>query len=415
MFSILKLAKQAKAASLQVSLLSSQEKQKTLLDMAAELRASQLDIIVENKKDLIAAKKNQLSDAMIDRLMLNEDRINDIAVAIEQIAEQDDPVGKINNSYTLENDLQVQKMTIPLGVIAMIYESRPNVTADAAALCFKAGNAIILKGGKEAIHSNIAIGDVLHKALEMNDISKGAIGIVSDPDRKHMAELLQLHQLVDLIIPRGGESLIRYVSENSRIPVIQHFKGVCHLYIDVDADLNKAIDILINGKVQRPGVCNALETLLIHQDLMQTDREKIAGSLEQHQVKAHACKKLLPLFKNGVLATNADYDAEYLSLEIAVKEVASFEEAVEHIQNFTSNHTEVIVTENNQTAQKFVQSINSSVVAVNASSRFSDGGQLGLGAEIGISTSKLHAYGPMGAESLTTEKFVLLGNGQIRG
>ena len=415
MFSILKLAEQAKAASLQVSQLSSQTKQKALIDMAAELRINQSDIIIENKKDLIAAKENKLSDAMIDRLMLNEKRINDIAVAIEQIAEQDDPVGKINHAYTLENDLQVQKMTIPLGVIAMIYESRPNVTADAAALCFKAGNAIILKGGKEAIHSNIAIGNVLHKALDKNDISKGAIGIVSDPDRKHMAELLELNQLVDLIIPRGGESLIKYVSENSRIPVIQHFKGVCHLYIDIDADLNKAINILVNGKVQRPGVCNALETLLIHEKLSQEDKQNIADSLEQHQVKVHTCEKSLPLFKNCVLATDADYDAEYLSLEIAVKEVSSFEEAVGHIQKFTSNHTEVIVTENKQTAQNFVQSINSSVVAVNASSRFSDGGQLGLGAEIGISTSKLHAYGPMGAESLTTEKFVILGDGQIRG
>jgi len=414
MFSIKQLAKQAKQASLEIASLSAEQKQKTLNDMANALRENQNLIIERNKIDLCNAKENQLSDAMIDRLRLTPERIEDIAQAIEQIAAQDEPVGKIKHAYQLANGLNVQKMSIPLGVIAMIYESRPNVTADAAALCFKAGNAIILKGGKEALQSNIAIGEALHYALNKNGISKGAIGIVSDPDRKHMAELLQLNQLVDLIIPRGGESLIRYVSENSRIPVIQHYKGVCHLYIDKDADINKAIDILLNGKVQRPGVCNALETLLIHQDIVEKHIKEIAEALEKNHVSIHACEKTLSYFNKAKLATDADYDAEYLALEITIKQVDCFEEAVEHILKYSSDHTEVIVTENKNTADQFVKQINSSVVMVNASSRFSDGGQLGLGAEIGISTSKLHAYGPMGVESLTTEKFVVLGEGQVR-
>ena len=414
MFSIKILAEQAKQASIEVASLSSEKKQQTLNDMANALRENQLTIIQQNEIDLCNAKDNQLSSAMIDRLKLTPDRIEDIAQAIEQIAGQDDPVGKIKQAYQLENGLNVQKMSIPLGVIAMIYESRPNVTADAAALCFKAGNAIILKGGKEALHSNIAIGKSLHQALNKNSISTGAIGIVPDPDRKHMAELLQLNQLVDLIIPRGGEGLIRYVSENSRIPVIQHYKGVCHLYIDKDAKINKAIYILLNGKTQRPGVCNALETLLIHKDTVDKYIKEIVKSLETNHVSIHACQKTLNYFSDAKLATDADYDAEYLALEIAVKQVDSFEEAIEHIIKYTSNHTEVIVTESEENANQFVRKINSSVVMVNASSRFSDGGQLGLGAEIGISTSKLHAYGPMGVESLTTEKFVVFGDGQIR-
>ncbi|MCF6193391.1 MAG: glutamate-5-semialdehyde dehydrogenase [Kangiellaceae bacterium] len=413
-FSITQLAKDAKQASIKISMLKSEDKRKVLLDMANELRMQNEYMMQENKKDLIAAQNNQLSDAMIDRLRLTVERIEDIALAIEQIADQDDPVGKVNHEYILENNLKVQKMSIPLGVIAMIYESRPNVTADAAALCFKAGNAVILRGGKEAIYSNLAIGNVLHQTLKQNEISEGAIGIVSDPDRKHMAELLHLDHLVDLIIPRGGESLIRYVSENSRIPVIQHFKGVCHLYIDKEVDIKKALSLLQNGKVQRPGVCNALETLLIHKDIVASEMTKIVEVLKQDNIVVHACEKTIQYFPDGMLATEKDYDTEYLALEITVKQVDSFDEAIQHILQYSSDHTEVIATENELTAKQFVQSINSSVVMVNASSRFSDGGQLGLGAEIGISTSKLHAYGPMGVQSLTTEKFVVLGDGQIR-
>ena len=414
MFSIKSLAEKAKRAAFQVANLSDTEKKQALNDMASGLRKNQDSIISENQKDLDKARQSNLSDAMIDRLMLDSNRIEDIAKAIELIASQEDPVGKIKSSKTLDNGLLINKVSIPLGVIAMIYESRPNVTADAAALCFKAGNSILLKGGKEAIHSNVAIGKILHKALEINNIDTGAIGIVSDPDRKHMAELLTLTELVDLIIPRGGEGLIRYVSENSRIPVIQHFKGVCHLYLDETADIKKSINILLNGKVQRPGVCNALETLLVHKDIFSKYAQQISKALEDNKVKIHACEKSIQYFNNASIATDEDYDTEYLCLEIAIKQVDNFAEAVSHIQNFSSNHTEVIITEDQKNADEFVKSIASSVVMVNASSRFSDGGQLGLGAEIGISTSKLHAYGPMGAEALTTEKFVVLGDGQIR-
>ena len=414
MFSITDLAEKAKKAVNQVANLTAEQKRRALNAMANQLRLNQSDIISENKKDLEAAAQNNLSDAMIDRLMLDSERIESIAEALEQIAEQNDPVGETRHSYKLENGLQVKKLSIPLGVVAMIYESRPNVTADAAALCFKAGNTVILKGGKEAIHSNQAIGKALHAALNSENIDTGAIGIVTDPDRKHMAELLTLSHLVDLVIPRGGEGLIKYVSENSRIPVIQHFKGVCHLYIDSEADIAKAIAILLNGKVQRPGVCNALETLLINKDLSQQQKQQIANALQEQNVKIHACEKSMPLFKDATLATTEDYDAEYLAKEIAVKQVDSFEGAVEHIHQYSSNHTEVIITENRKKADRFIRVINASVVMVNASSRFSDGGQLGLGAEIGISTSKLHAYGPMGASSLTTEKFVVVGDGQIR-
>lgn len=414
MFSITDLAIKAKKAANQIANLTAEEKRQALNAMASQLRLNQIDIISENRKDLEAAEENNLSDAMIDRLMLDSGRIESIAQALEQIAEQNDPVGETRHSYELENGLHVKKLSIPLGVVAMIYESRPNVTADAAALCFKAGNTVILKGGKEAIHSNKAIGKALHTALSSENIDTGAIGIVTDPDRKHMAELLTLSHLVDLVIPRGGEGLIKYVSENSRIPVIQHFKGVCHLYVDSEADTTKAIAILLNGKVQRPGVCNALETLLIHKGLNQQTKQTLADALQAHNVKVHACEKSIHLFKDATLATNDDFDAEYLAKEIAVKEVDSFQAAVEHIHQFSSNHTEVIITENQTKADNFVRVINASVVMVNASSRFSDGGQLGLGAEIGISTSKLHAYGPMGASALTTEKFVVVGDGQIR-
>jgi len=413
-FSMTHLAQEAKQAATQIASLSSEHKNKTLLDMSARLRADTQLILQANRQDIKFAEENNLSEAMIDRLMLNKQRIEDIAVAIEQISIQDDPVGKTKHSYQLDNGLEVKKVSIPLGVIAMIYESRPNVTADAAALCFKAGNSVILRGGKEAIHSNIAIGNALHGALKLNGIATAAIGIVTDPDRKHMAELLNLNNLVDLIIPRGGESLIRYVSENSRIPVIQHYKGVCHCYIDKDADIDQAMDILVNGKVQRPGVCNALETLLIHKEIVEQFIPRIVETLELHKVKVHACKETLSYFTDAQLATDKDYHAEYLNLEIAVKSVDNLIEAVEHIRHYGSNHTEVIVTQNQQSADFFVQQTDSSVVMVNASSRFSDGGQLGLGAEIGISTSKLHAYGPMGADALTTERFVVVGEGQIR-
>jgi glutamate-5-semialdehyde dehydrogenase len=413
-FSMTQMAQQAKLAANQMAILSSTQKNQTLQLMADNLRNSHEPILKANKKDLAAAIEKNLSPAMIDRLTLNSSRINAIADALEEIIALPDPIGEVNKMITRPNGIQVGKMKIPLGVIAMIYEARPNVTADAAALCLKAGNAVILRGGREALHSSLAIAQCLHRALIDNGINPAAISVVPDPDRSHMNELMTLTDSVDLIIPRGGEGLIRFVSENSKVPVIQHFKGVCHLYIDKMADLEKGLNILLNGKVQRPGVCNALETLLVHQDIAVDFLPQVAKAFAQNDVKVHGCEKTLPFFNKAELATNADYDAEYLALEIAIRVVDDYAQAVEHIQQYSSGHTEVIVTQDTSTSQNFLKQINSAVVMINASSRFSDGGELGLGAEIGISTSKLHAYGPMGVESLTTEKFIVIGDGQIR-
>ena len=409
------MATQAKQACFQVSQLSTETKNRVLLTIADNLDVHVPKILEANKLDIAAAEENGLSAAMVDRLLLTEARINDIANAVRHIASLADPVGLITKTDTLGNGLKVSKQRIPLGVIAMIYESRPNVTVDAAVLCFKAGNSVVLRGGKEALHTNRALAVSIHQALGQFDIDPAAVSLVPDPDREIMNDLLTLSDEIDLLIPRGGESLIRHVTLNSRIPVIQHFKGVCHLYVDEFAELTKAMDILLNGKTQRPGVCNALETLLVHEAVASEFLPKVAQAFAEQKVKVHACESSIGYFDNADAATDLDYDAEFLALEIAVKVVKDMPEAVDHIHRFSSGHTEVIVSQDISRTQKFVQQINSAVVMVNASSRFSDGGELGLGAEIGISTSKLHAYGPMGLESLTTEKFVVLGDGQIRG
>ena len=351
---------------------------------------------------------------MLDRLKLNPERIQSIANAVYEIASQDDPVGSISNIKRMPSGIQVGKMRIPLGVIAMIYESRPNVTIDAAALCLKAGNAVILRGGKEALYSNLALADCIRYALEKHQLDPAIVTVVPDTDRAVMNELMTLNQDIDLIIPRGGEGLIRFVCENSRIPVIQHYKGVCHLYVDSAADEVKALKLLENGKCQRTGVCNSLETLLVHQDIAPSFLPKAASLLAKHSTKIHACEQSMRYFTDAIVADEDDWHAEYLAMEIAVKVVVDFDAAIDHIETYSSGHTEVIATQDYSRAQEFIRTLNSAVVMANASSRFSDGGQLGLGAEIGISTSKLHAYGPMGAESLTTEKFIVMGDGEIR-
>lgn len=418
-FSISQAAKQAKIAARQLAKLTSQEKDAVLLSVAQQMEANIPSILAANTKDIDAAKENGLPESMQDRLKLDETRIKAIANAVRDIASQSDPVGSINQIKPLPSGIRVGKMRIPLGVIAMIYEARPNVTIDAAALCLKAGNAVILRGGKEALNSNLALADCLHKALKEHGMDENVAVVIPDPDRSIMQELMTLSDDVDLIIPRGGEGLIRYVTEHSRIPVIQHYKGVCHLYIDEHADLSKGLSILDNGKTQRVSVCNSLETLLVHHSVAENFLPKVAELFQAKSVKVHACEQALPYFSAASethveLATNDDWHAEYLAMEIAVRVVDDFDAAIEHIQEYGSGHTDVIVTENYALANRFTREVNSAVVMVNASSRFSDGGELGLGAEIGISTSKLHAYGPMGAESLTTEKFVVLGEGQIR-
>lgn len=413
-FSIRQMAANAKAAARQLARLTAEKKNAVLCQIAAELVANTDRILSANQKDLEAGQRDGLSAAMLDRLTLDAARIGAIAEAVRQIAAQEDPVGRIRDIRRQPSGIEVGRMRIPLGVIAMIYESRPNVTIDAAALCLKAGNAVVLRGGKEALHSNLALAACIESALTSQGLNPHAVVVVPDPDRAIMNELMTLTESIDLIIPRGGEGLIRFVSENSRIPVIQHYKGVCHLYVDEAADKVKALSLLQNGKTQRTGVCNALETLLVHKAMAPAFLPMAAAMFAEHKVKVHACEQSIGYFHDAQPATEADWEAEYLALEIAVRVVDSYEQAIEHIERYGSGHTEVIATQDYSRAQHFIRSIDSAVVMANASSRFSDGGELGLGAEIGISTSKLHAYGPMGVESLTTEKFIVLGDGHIR-
>ncbi|MEP0175676.1 MAG: glutamate-5-semialdehyde dehydrogenase [Paraglaciecola sp.] len=413
-FSITEAAKAAKKAARQVANLNAQQKDQLLTDIAESLISNTESILIANAKDLAAGKENSLDAAMLDRLALDPVRIQGIADAVIEIAGQSDPVGSISKVERMPSGIQVGKMRIPLGVIAMIYESRPNVTIDAAALCLKAGNAVVLRGGKEAVHSNLALAECIKFALAKQQLDPAAVVVVPDTDRAVMNELMTLNESIDLIIPRGGEGLIRFVSENSRIPVIQHYKGVCHLYVDSAADEAKAINLLKNGKTQRTGVCNSLETLLVHKDIAATFLPKAAALLAEHNTVIHACENSIGYFEGAQLATEDDWHAEYLAMEIAVKVVSDFEQGIEHIEEYSSGHTEVIASQDYSKTQEFIRRINSAVVMANASSRFSDGGQLGLGAEIGISTSKLHAYGPMGAESLTTEKFIVMGDGEVR-
>ncbi|HET8817713.1 MAG TPA: glutamate-5-semialdehyde dehydrogenase [Pseudidiomarina sp.] len=408
------ISKRAAIAARAVATLNEAEKNLVLQRMADTIRAAQAEIIKTNEKDLANGVEKGLSDAMMDRLKLTPERVEGMATAIEEIIELQDPVGERYPFTTRPNGIQVDKMRIPLGVICMIYEARPNVTADAGALCFKSGNAVILRCGREAIESSKAIAAALHQALRDSNLPEDVITVVPTPDRELMTELLKQDQYIDLVIPRGGEGLIHFVSDNSKIPVIQHYKGVCHLYVDQDADLDKALQILLNGKTQRTGVCNALEGLLVHQAVADKFLPMAARALAEKDVVIHSDKKSAPYFEHADIIADDAYGEEYLALEIAVRTVADFDGAIEHIQNFGSGHTEVIVTENDETAERFIRVVDSAVTMANASSRFSDGGQLGLGAEIGISTSKLHAYGPMGLQALTTEKFVVTGTGQIR-
>lgn len=408
------ISKRAAVAARAVATLSEAEKNAVLQKMADAIRKHQDQILAVNEKDMAAGREKQLSDAMLDRLQLNPERIEGMATAIEEIIELQDPVGERMPFTTRPNGIEVEKMRIPLGVICMIYEARPNVTADAGALCFKSGNAVILRCGREAIESSKAIAAALHEALRDSGLPEDVITVVPTPDRDLMLELLKQDEFIDLVIPRGGEGLIHFVSDNSKIPVIQHYKGVCHLYVDKDADLDKALNLLLNGKTQRTGVCNALEGLLVHADIAAKFLPMAAQALQEKGVKIHTDKASAEYFANPDVIADDAFGEEYLALEIAVRTVSDFDAAIEHIQNFGSGHTEVIATENESTATRFIREVDSAVTMWNASSRFSDGGQLGLGAEIGISTSKLHAYGPMGLQALTTEKFVVTGTGQIR-
>ncbi|WP_303746771.1 glutamate-5-semialdehyde dehydrogenase [Stenotrophomonas pigmentata] len=408
------LALQCRDAAQQLGLLSSSARSALLNSMANALETDAGSILAANARDLQAAREKGVGSAMLDRLALNPERLRGVADALREVAALPDPVGEVTRDYDRPNGIRVQKVRVPLGVIAMIYEARPNVTADAAALCIKAGNGVILRGGSEAIHSNTAIAASLKRALREAGLPDAALTLVEDLRRETMLELLQLNDIIDLAIPRGGEGLIRFVAEHARVPVIKHYKGVCHLYVDDSADLQLAVDLLIDGKASRPAACNSLETLLVHEAIAPQFLPMAAAALRERGVELRGDTATQMLVADTVPATEDDYAAEYLDLILAIRVVPDLAAAIAHIQTYTSDHTEVIATGNPAHGEAFVRALRSAVVMVNASSRFSDGGELGLGAEIGISTTRLHSYGPMGLEALTVERFVVRGEGQVR-
>lgn len=409
-----KIATEARAASLEMSRIGTAVKDRMLLAMAAALEEQGPYLIDENASDLSAGREKGLSDAMLDRLMLNEKRIKGIADALREVAALPDPVGEVTKMWQRPNELMIGKMRIPLGVIGIIYEARPNVTADAAALCLKAGNAVVLRGGSEAIHSNRAIASILQGVMAKLGLPTAALSLIPFTEREGVLEMLKQEELIDLIIPRGGESLIRFVVENSRIPVIKHYKGVCHIFVDESADLEMAEKIIVNAKTQRPGVCNALETLLIHRNVAEKFIPKIVKTLEELQVELRGDEKFRVYAPSAIPADENDWHAEYLELILACRVVDDMDAAIAHINRYGSLHTESIITSDYARSRRFIREVNSSCVMVNASTRFADGNQLGLGAEIGISTTKLHSFGPMGLEDLTTTKFIVYGDGQVR-
>ena len=407
-------ALQCRTAAQALAQLETAAKDALLRTMADALDQDAGAILAANARDLEAARANGTTGAMLDRLALDSTRLAGIAKALREVAALPDPVGQVTRSETRPNGIRVERVRVPLGVIAMIYEARPNVTADAAALCIKAGNGVILRGGSEAIHSNTAIAAALRRAIGNAGLDPAVLTLVTDLRREAMLELLQLTDIVDLAIPRGGEGLIRFVAEHARVPVIKHYKGVCHLYVDRAADLELALRLLLDGKASRPGVCNALETLLVHVEVAADFLPRAAQALGVRGVEIRGDAATRALVPDAKPASEDDYAAEFLDLVIAVRVVESLEQAIAHIRRHTSDHTEVIATADEAAARRFVESLRSAVVMVNASSRFSDGGELGLGAEIGISTTRLHSYGPMGLEALTVERFVVRGQGQVR-
>lgn len=409
-----KMAAEARTSAREIGKCSGAVKNKVLMEIAAQLHAEKDFIFSENARDVAAARDKGLTPAMIDRLTITRDTINSMAQGLEEVAAMSDPVGSKVKMWQRPNGLNVGKMRIPLGVVCMIYESRPNVTIDAAGLCLKAGNAVILRGGSEAIHSNTALGRVIETALEKNGLPGSVVQLVPTTDREAVKALLAQEEYIDLVIPRGGEGLIRFVVRHSTIPVLKHYKGVCHVYVDKGADQAMAMEICLNAKVQRPGVCNAMETMLVHKDEAEEFLPAVAKQFEQAGVELRGCEATCRILSNAKKAVEEDWPAEFLDLILAVKVVDDMDGALDHISKYGSMHTEAIVTNDYSRARRFCREADASVVLVNASTRFNDGGMLGLGAEIGISTSKLHAFGPMGVEELTATKFVVEGEGQVR-
>jgi glutamate-5-semialdehyde dehydrogenase len=411
---VLQIARSSRAASLGVAKLSAGVKNRALLLMAESLEEKGGLLKEANRIDIEDAGKKNLTKAMIDRLTITDKVIKNMADGLREVAALPDPIGEVTRMWKRPNGLMVGKKRIPIGVIGIIYESRPNVTADAAGLCLKSGNAVILRGGSEAINSNNAIAGILREACVAAGVPEKAIQVVPTVEREAVLEMLKLEEYIDLIIPRGGEGLIRFVVDNSKIPVIKHYKGVCHVFVDESADITMAERICLNAKVQRPGVCNAMETLLVHEAIAGKFLPSMHKKYVEAGVEVRGCSETRKILKGIKEAADEDWTAEYLDLILAVKVVKDIDSAIDHIARFGSLHTESIVTKDYANAQRFLDEVNSSTVLVNASTRFSDGFQLGLGAEIGISTTKIHAFGPMGLEELTTQKFIIYGDGQIR-
>ncbi|KAB7884390.1 glutamate-5-semialdehyde dehydrogenase [Poseidonibacter ostreae] len=408
-----KFLEEAKKTSRTIANLDTHKKNRVLREMADALIANSDFILEHNNKDMSEGTLNNLSSALLDRLLLTQQRIEDMALAIKQIAEQKEPVGKTLEGWITEDGLNIQKISVPIGVIGIIYESRPNVTSDTAALCFKSGNVCVLKGGKEAEHSNKAIAKVLKEVLAKNKLPQQAISLLPDSTREGVANLIKQDKYVDLIVPRGGEALIRYVSENSSVPVIKHDKGLCHIFVDKDAAHNRIIDIAINAKCQRPGVCNSMETLLIHEEIAAYILPGLYDAFMEEETVLKGCEETAK-YIDVQIATEDDYNTEYLANILNIKVVKNVDEAIEHIAIYGSGHSESILSENYTVVNKFLDHVDAACVYANASTRFTDGGAFGLGAEVGISTNKLHSRGPMGISDLTTFKYKIYGKGQIR-
>ncbi len=411
---VLKKAKEAREGARSLARASSKQKNEALLKMAGALKKRSKELIRENAKDVAFAKKKGLSKAMIDRLTLTQKRIDEMAQGLVEVAALPDPVGEVISMRQRPNGMSVGKMRVPIGVIGIIYESRPNVTADATSLCLKAGNAVVLRGGSEAVNSNRAIVRILRDVAKAQGINEGAISFIDIPDREAVMEMLKLEGIIDLIIPRGGEGLIRAVTENSRIPVLKHYKGVCHVFVDRDADLAMAADICFNAKVQRPGTCNAMETMLVDKKIAKAFLPAMAERFRKAGVRLKGCPETRKIVRWAEKAGDEDYYNEYLDLVLNVRVVSDMEEAMEHIARYSSAHSDTIVTKDYAKGMRFLREVDSSAVLINASTRLNDGFQFGLGAEIGISTDKIHARGPMGLEELTCTKFIVFGSGQLR-
>lgn len=411
---MIKLGENALAAKDFLATVTTEQKNKALLAIAAALRENSETIILENKKDLENGKAAGLNDGLLDRLMLNEARINDIASAAENVASLSDPCGRLLDEIKRPNGLDIKKISVPIGVIGIIYEARPNVTVDAAGLCLKSSNAVILRGGKEAINSNMALASVMRTAIEDCGFDKNCIQLVTDISRESANQMMQMNGYIDCLIPRGGKGLIRSVVRNSTVPVIETGSGNCHIYVDESADIEMAANIIFNAKTQRIGVCNACESLVIHSGIINKALPAIKARLDTKNVEMRGDERAM-IAANGVLpASDEDFAEEYLDYIISVKTVDSLDEAIRHINKYSTKHSEAIITQNKANADEFLARIDSSSVYVNASTRFTDGGEFGLGAEIGISTQKLHARGPMGLRELTTTKYLIYGNGQVR-